>query len=155
MGKRFRILAAHMNVKKISAIAITIFPLSVPFGIVADSNSIQPGNYAITSETVMPHLEEMRRNKVHELRCLHKSDPGALFPILRQPAFAGCILAAETRENDQLIYKLLCETIYVATGSARLYIDGDHITGLLRVQMGGKNMTFTQRVVAQRQGPCE
>jgi hypothetical protein len=141
--------------KKRFAVSLFIATLLLSGRVWADAVAIQPGVYMIVSETVMPHLEEMRRNKSHERGCLRDGEPEAVFPVLRQPAFKGCMLMDERRENGRRSYGLQCETDYVATGSAQLDVTPERIVATLRVQMGGKNMTFTQRVEAVRHGPCD
>ena len=96
----------------------------------------------------MPHLEEnLRYATTREQRCLQLDDLDSLFPILRHPALEGCHL------NDR--YRLVCANPQVASGTARLDAAGGRIAGILDVKMGGKNMTFSQRVEAVRQRDCE
>ena len=99
----------------------------------------------------MPHLEEsLRYATTRERRCLHGDEPTSLFPILRHPSLEGCRLRGEAPG-----YRLVCASAEVATGSARLDAAAGRIAGLLEIKMGGKNMTFAQRIEAVRQGGCE
>jgi hypothetical protein len=41
------------------------------------------------------------------------------------------------------------------TGTAQLHADADRVKGVLQIKMGGKNMTFSQRIEAKRQGDCD
>ena len=96
----------------------------------------------------MPNLEEnLRYANTREQRCLQPDDLDSLFPILRHPALEGCHLNGR--------YRLVCANPQVASGTARLDAAGGRITGILNVKMGGKNMTFSQRVEAVRQRDCE
>jgi len=96
----------------------------------------------------MPHLEEnLRYATTREQRCLQPDDLDSLFPILRHPSLEGCHL------NDR--YRLVCANPQVASGAARLDAAGERIAGTLDIKMGGKNMTFSQRVEAVRQRDCE
>ena len=113
--------------------------------------AIEPGRYEIVARTEMPHLEEsLRYATTREQRCLRGDEPGSLFPILHHPALEGCALAGERPR-----YSLVCASPEVATGSARLDEGARGIAGVLEIKMGGKNMTFAQRIEAVRQGPCE
>lgn len=115
-----------------------------------------PGRYEITARTVMPHLEEnLRYATTRELRCLRSDEPSALFPILRHPSLAGCTLGDPSRRGSTVRYSLACASPQVATGSARLDEAPQRITGTLQIKMGGKNMSFAQRIEALRQGECE
>lgn len=109
-----------------------------------------PGRYELSSQTVMPNLDEMRHITATETRCL-RNDPNALFPILRQPALRGCSLVAAGAQDP---YTLVCQTTLVASGTARIVAGTRQVTGNLGVKMGGKNMTFSQHVRATPLGPC-
>jgi hypothetical protein len=113
--------------------------------------AIEPGRYEIVARTEMPHLEEsLRYATTRERRCLRGDEPGSIFPILHHPSLEGCALVGERPH-----YSLVCASPEVATGSARLDEGPRRIAGVLEVKMGGKNMTFAQRIEAVRQGPCE
>jgi hypothetical protein len=122
----------------------------------ASSYAGEPGVYEITARTVMPHLEEnLRYATTREQRCLQLDELAALFPILRHPSLEGCRLDEERRRGSSIRYRLVCASPQVASGTARLDIAGERIAGILEVKMGGKNMTFSQRIEAVRQGDCE
>jgi hypothetical protein len=104
----------------------------------------------------MPHLEEsLRYATTRERRCLTSDEPSSLFPILQHPSLEGCRLASARRRGDTIRYRLACASPQVATGDARLDAGPGRIAGVLEIKMGGKNMTFAQRVDAVRQGECE
>lgn len=117
---------------------------------------VRPGSYDITARTVMPHLEESLRYTVtQERRCLSNRDLPDVFPVLRYPSLEGCKLGNERRRGEDIRYALVCENPEVATGIARLSATRGRIVGVLEIKMGGKNMTFSQRVEATRRGDCE
>jgi len=104
----------------------------------------------------MPHLEEnLRYATTREQRCLRLDELAALFPVLRHPSLEGCRLDEERRRGSSIRYRLVCASPQVASGTARLDVAGERIAGILDVKMGGKNMTFSQRIEAVRQGDCE
>jgi len=104
----------------------------------------------------MPHLEEnLRYATTREQRCLQPDELAALFPVLRHPSLEGCHLDEERRRGSSVRYRLVCASPQVASGTARLDAAGERIAGLLEVKMGGKNMTFSQRIEAVRQRDCE
>ncbi len=122
----------------------------------ASDEAVRPGTYDITAQTVMPHLEEnLRYATTRERRCLRSHDLPSVFPILRHQSLEGCELGDASRHGDTIRYLLVCKNPHVATGAARLDAGPGRITGILEVKMGGKNMTFSQRVDAARQGNCE
>jgi hypothetical protein len=111
--------------------------------------------YEVTTETVMPHLEEnLRYTTRHETRCLARLPLAAAFPILGHPALKGCTLAHETRDEETVSYVLVCTGGHGTTGGAIWHIDEARIHGTLNVKLGGKNMTFSQRVTALPRGIC-
>ena len=118
--------------------------------------AFRPGTYEVVVETVMPHLEEnLRYATVREVRCVRSRDFAALFPVLKHDSLAGCRLNdAGPRDDDSIRYRLVCRQPDVAGGSAWLRPGADRFDGVLQVKMGGKNMTFEQRIRATRQGEC-
>ena len=110
--------------------------------------------YAVAAQMVMPHLDEMRRNVVHHTRCVADDAPDGLFPVLDQHALRGCRLAYPKQSGAREDYVLLCASAMVASGTATIERHDDKLVGTLAVKMGGKNMTFSQRVEAQRGEVC-
>ncbi len=119
------------------------------------AESFSPGLYDVTTETGMPHLEEGLRYAVtHEARCLAYQDFPTAFPVLKHPSLGGCRLGQEKREADRVTYVLACDGGHGTTGSAAWELGEDRITGTLHVKLGGKNMTFYQRLIATPRGKC-
>ena len=116
--------------------------------------TLEPGLYDLAEQMVMPHMDEMRRIVTHSQRCLMTAAPDAIFPVLEQPALGGCVLGYPKLSAERNDYVLVCESARVASGTATLVSHADLMVGLLTVKMGGKNMTFSQRVEARRIGPC-
>lgn len=111
--------------------------------------------YEVTVETGMPHLEEnLRYTTTHERRCLAPGSLPSTFPILDHPALTGCNLAAESREGDTVSYQLVCTGGHGTTGKAIWRFDEHRIEGTLSIKLGGKNMTFYQRITAVPVGDC-
>ncbi len=121
---------------------------------VAAAPAVVPGEYAVTSQIIMPHLDDMRRHWTTGTACVTGATPGPLFSVLQQYALRGCELGYEARDATGAGYVLVCESARVATGSARLETIPAGISGTLAIKMGGKNMTFTQHVTATRTGDC-
>jgi hypothetical protein len=111
--------------------------------------------YEVTTETGMPHLEEnLRYTLTRERRCLAHEALASAFPILRHPALSGCRLEGETRADDKVSFELTCATGHGTSGRALWELGEHQIRGTLDVKLGGKNMTFYQRVTAVPIGPC-
>lgn len=119
--------------------------------------AFSPGMYEVTTETGMPHLEEnLRYSTTHERHCV--TEPEALataFPVLRHVSLKGCRLGNETRQGDTVSYVLACAGGHGTTGDATWELGEHEMIGTLHVKLGGKNMTFYQRVTAVAVGQCE
>jgi len=114
-----------------------------------------PQLYELTTETGMPHLEEnLRYANTTRRQCLALSQLTIAFPILRHPALEGCKLESERREPQSLSYQLVCSGGHGTTGAAIWHLGEHRIRGTLDVKLGGKNMTFFQRITAIPLGKC-
>lgn len=112
--------------------------------------------YDITVETGMPHLEENLRYAItREQRCLSRRDIFSVFPILGHKSLNGCRLGDERRGDRTSSWTLVCEGRHGTTGHALWFLDASQISGTLNVKLGGKNMTFYQRVTLRPAGECE
>ncbi len=124
-------------------------------GLVALPLAAQPALYEMSTETGMPHLEwNLRYATVTERRCLDPQDLSGVFWMLREPALQDCTMVPEGRSAGRASYRLLCRGGHGTEGSAEWRIGPDTLDGRLDVRLGGKNMTFYQRVVARVVGPC-
>jgi hypothetical protein len=111
--------------------------------------------YEVTTETGMPHLEEnLRYTTTQERQCLAHQGLASAFPILSHPALQGCRLDEESRDGDTVSYVLVCEGGHGTTGDAVWKLGERQLRGTLNVKLGGKNMTFYQRVTANAVGKC-
>lgn len=112
--------------------------------------------YDVTVETGMPHLEENLRYAVtRERRCLSRREIFSMFPILGHKSLHGCKLDDERRGDGTSSWTLVCEGKQGTTGHALWSLDTRQISGTLNVKLGGKNMTFYQRVTLRPAGECE
>jgi hypothetical protein len=119
------------------------------------SAAMPPGIYEVTTEIGMPHLEENLRYAItREKRCLIHQELSSAFPILSHESLKGCQLENESRYEDTVSYLLICAGGHGTTGAAHWYLGADQIRGTLDVRLGGKNMTFYQRIVAKPLGEC-
>jgi len=124
------------------ALALLVRPAAAE----APSVMLPAGEYALASQMQMPHLEEMRRIVDHRTRCLADDDLLGFFPVMAQPALRGCVFGFPTERSEGRRYVLVCQSARVATGTADLQRTRSGLVGQLQIKMGGKNMTFAQRV---------
>ena len=117
--------------------------------------AIPPGEYDLTTETILPHLEEaLRYATTRTRRCLQEPDATSVFPLLQHQAFSGCSLTPRTEVNDDLHFTLQCKNPEAASGSAVFEVGASSVSAVLELKMGGKNMTLSQRLYGRRVGPC-
>jgi hypothetical protein len=111
--------------------------------------------YEVITATGMPHLEENLRYAVtRENRCLTDAELVSAFPILKSASLADCKLQHERRDASIDSYLLVCKGGHGTTGNASWRVGEPLIVGQLDVKLGGKNMTFFQRVTAKPLGQC-
>lgn len=122
---------------------------------VSASATMPAALYEVVTQTGMPNLEENLRYAItRENRCLAGEDLASAFPILSHASLADCKLQHESRHGDAVSYRLVCDGGHGTTGRASWRVGERLIVGTLNVKLGGKNMTFFQRVTAKRLGQC-
>ena len=108
-----------------------------------------PRRYDVVTETDMPHLEENLRYAVrHERACLDRHNLSTAFWMLGHVSLLDCKLVKVADDADSATYRLQCDGGHGTTGEARWQFESGLLTGTLRVRLGGKNMTFYQRITA-------
>ena len=132
-----------------------LFAAAILPGHAATPVAIPAGEYDLTTETVLPHLEEaLRYATTRGHQCLRTVDATAMFPLLRHQAFTGCALVPDGEPVDGLHFSLSCANREAASGSAVFAADVSQFSAVLNLKMGGKNMTLSQRLHGPRLGPC-
>lgn len=111
--------------------------------------------YDIVVETVLPHLEEnLRHATVRKQMCLEESDLTTVFPALQDGSLQDCRLEPVEQTTDTITLKLVCSGGHGTDGTAIWRRDPGGIRGILNVKLGGKNMTFYQRITGRAAGRC-
>lgn len=111
--------------------------------------------YELTTEMGMPNLEEnLRYTLRHTKECLTDRMLATVFPVLEHPALRGCSLQDELRDGTTVTYRLACEGGHGTRGEATWKFEKPMVRGVLHVTLGGKNMTFYQKVTAIPLGSC-
>jgi hypothetical protein len=117
--------------------------------------SPQPRLYEVTTETGMPHLEtSLRYATVTHSRCLDLRDLSRAFWMLEDVSLQDCRLVKSGESADAATYLLQCHGGHGTTGRAAWQLGPGAIAGTLDVRLGGKNMTFFQRITARPIGGC-
>jgi hypothetical protein len=111
--------------------------------------------YDVTTLTGMPHLDEnLRYATVTERRCVDPQDLSRLFWMLGDVSLQDCKLVKTSQTATEAEYRLQCSGGHGTSGQARWALGAEALSGTLDVRLGGKNMTFWQRISARPVGPC-
>ena len=112
--------------------------------------------YEVTTETGMPHLEENLRYATRiERRCMNPRELTNAFWMLGDVSLQDCeLVEVDEAAEDISQYRLKCSGGHGTIGSARWDFGSSTISGTLMVRLGGKNMTFYQRITARPLGKC-
>jgi hypothetical protein len=136
--------------RKLCAAQLFMFAVQVVPAVPAENNL-----YDLTIETSMPHLaENLRYATRQERRCLDTGDLSASFPVLHDVSLQDCQLADAVLSDGGVSYTLRCVGGHGTTGEAAWHFEGSSITGTLNVKLGGKNMTFYQRITGRLVASC-
>src|SRR5882762_3218259 len=84
----------------------------------------------------------------HPHRCIDLQDRSAALWMLGHASLQDCRLVKTGQDAGSASYRLQCDGGHGTTGDAHWQFDADRMTGTLRVRLGGKNMTFHQRITA-------
>ena len=115
-----------------------------------------PRLYEVITETGMPHLEENLRYATRvERRCMDARELITAFWMLKDASLQDCELVKLSEEPGVALYQLKCSGGHGTTGAARWQFSPSVDYGTLQVRLGGKNMTFYQRITAKPLGKCE
>ena len=122
---------------------------SLAVGSPVSAQQSQSRLYEVVTETDMPHLEENLRYAVRrEQQCLDRDDLSSAFWMLGHVSLQDCHLLKAAEDAESATYRLRCDGGHGTTGEARWQFEPGRMTGTLRVRLGGKNMTFYQRITA-------
>jgi hypothetical protein len=146
MAPIFRLALAY-----IAAAAVAGSGASPPSASETDS----PVLYEVITETGMPHLEaNLRYTTTNERRCLSRDELLVSFPILQHESLRDCRLGRLDARSEVWSMHLQCTGAHGTTGLAHWRFGERQAVGTLNVKLGGKNMTFYQRITATLRGDC-
>lgn len=162
-GKRYGRLGCRASLQAIARggrlSLATVLTLSSCAPVSAQSppsaQSLPQALYEVTTETGMPNLEENLRYAARtDRRCLDPQDLSTVFWMLRHESLQDCRLQKAAQRDATASYLLVCTGGHGTMGDAQWRFDPESLRGTMTVKLGGKNMTFYQRVVAKPVGRC-
>jgi hypothetical protein len=140
---------------KLGKVLALVAGVSLSVGNASAAEPASSGLYEVTTDTGMPHLEEnLRYARKTEKRCLDLRDLSGEFWMLRDVSLQDCRLVKTAETPGAAAYLLSCEGGHGTSGQAVWQLDQERVAGTLDVRLGGKNMTFYQRITARPLGAC-
>ena len=136
--------------------ALTIGLLGSCLATLRAAEGAPPRLYEVTTATGMPHMDEnLRYATVTQKQCLDTRDLAGVFWMLKDVSLQDCKLVKVSESAETAAYQLQCSGGHGTTGEATWQLGPAAIAGTLNVRLGGKNMTFYQRITARPIGPCD
>lgn len=144
-----------MTGKKWMTLILMPAALGAGAGRCAAAEAAPQRRFEVTTVTGMPHLDEnLRYATVTETMCLNVQELSGVFWMLKDVSLQDCKLVKSEQTADAASYALQCTGGHGTQGSASWELGSSALTGTLQVRLGGKNMTFFQRVNARAVGSC-
>ena len=142
-----------MKISKSTILTSVTIPFLVTSAIALCAD-ITRGLYQLETQTLMPHLDEMRHKTRRSTACFDGEQIQQLFPIMRQPGLKDCYFRQSSVTDGTAFFRLECDGLNGAVGTAILKSDKGRLKAVLDAKLGGKNMTFTQTSWARKLGDC-
>lgn len=115
-----------------------------PMCALAAEGALQAGAYEVVTRLELPHLEEQAVAKTKTVGLTGGPGPG-LAVLSDDNPLAGCPIANLRLSGAILAFDIICEGVNQGSATARFAHGDDRFTGAIRMKMGGKNMTMTER----------
>jgi uncharacterized protein DUF3617 len=142
----------------LAALALSLSSLLVGLGAVADADplSVAPGLYEIEVRLGLPNvLEVAPPTKLAGCLTGAEIESGRAFFVRSESPLRACALTDYTAAGTAVRYRIGCPGPNAASAEAEFETTPVSYRGVIRMQMGGKNMTMSETQVAVRVGDCE
>jgi uncharacterized protein DUF3617 len=123
----------------------------------AKDAALQPGEYQVTTQLELPHIEDLRSALRVDSICVTAGDAGThgLVSLSHHNPLRKCPASNVLQNGDTLTFDIVCPGSDAAVGAARYTMRAQHFDGAIVVKMGGKNMTMVERQSGRRVGTCK
>jgi hypothetical protein len=121
----------------------------------ADGPAIAPGLYEIEVRLGLPNVLEVGP-PTRLTRCLTRPEieSGQAFFVRSENPLRACALTDHTATGGAVRYRIRCPGPNAASADAEFETTAAGYRGVIRMVMGGKNMTMSETQVAVRIGDC-
>jgi hypothetical protein len=116
---------------------------------------VPAGRYEIVVTQELPNVAKAGE-PVKLQACLTKKaiESGAAFHVRSENPLRECPISGVRVNDDELIYRIICPQPNSPSAKAKFVNTKTGYEGAITINMGGKNMTLTERHRAQRIGEC-
>jgi hypothetical protein len=128
----------------------------ITFGCFAAARGLVPaGLYEIIVTQELPNVAKAGEPVKLQV-CLTKKgiESGAAFHVRSENPLRECPISGLRFNDDELIYRIICPQPNSPSAKAKFANTKTGYEGAITINMGGKNMTLTERHRAQRIGEC-
>jgi Protein of unknown function (DUF3617) len=128
----------------------------IAFGCFAAARGLVPaGLYEIIVTQELPNVAKAGE-PVKLQACLTKKiiESGAAFHVRSENPIRECPISGLRFNDDELIYRINCPQPNAPSAKAKFSNTKTGYEGAIAINMGGKNMTLTERHSARRIGEC-
>jgi hypothetical protein len=124
-------------------------------GYAAARGLVPPGLYEIVVTQELPNVAKAGE-PVKLQACLSNQliGSGAAFHVRSENPLRECPISGLRANDDELIYRVSCPQPNSPSAKAKFVITKTGYEGAITIDMGGKNMTLTERHRARRVGEC-
>lgn len=141
--------------RRVSMFAIsTILAIANP-SFAADETLLSPGEYEVNMRLELPNIEDMGASKTAKI-CVISGDEGShgLVVLSDNNPLGKCPVSNIRQDADAFRFDIVCPGGNAALGWAKYVLWPDRFDGTIKMKMGGKNMTMTERQTGHRIGAC-
>lgn len=141
--------------KRAIAIGLTALTMTAAAVQAQGGSILQAGEYEVSMRLELPFVEDTA-SKLARV-CVTEGDGGTHgLAVLSDNNPLGKCPASNVRQNgDTLSFDIICPGGNAAVASARYTVSPQRFTGAIKMKMGGKNMTMTERQTGHRIGNCK
>ncbi len=131
--------------------------LALSFEVYAEDVVLEPGMYEVTVTLELPNVVATGVGPSTLRRCLTAEDmrSGNAFGVLGDNPLRACPLKDYTASNNRALYRIECPGPNAPFAAGVFDLAKASYRGVITMNMGGKNMTMSERQRGRRVGACQ
>jgi uncharacterized protein DUF3617 len=122
----------------------------------AQEPALQPGLYEISFTLELPNVVTTGIGPTMLHRCISDADvrSGSAFAVLGENPIRACPLQDYSIAGGKAVYRIVCPGANAPFANAVFDLSRNAYRGVISMNMGGKNMTMSERQRGKRLGAC-